>query len=244
MKKRLCVMGGVVVLCSVVFAGTLVFKDMITKPILEKAISKLANDLKRRESSYTQSYGMTWSAGVYARHAVFAKEMGNDYDRLYASLAADFDNPENYWVKEGGAKKAVLQLYKDIMKTARETLQKPSVLKAMYLSHKDEAIVLVRKYGIASELKAELAVMLPYFDGTLDTKTAELCESRRVAWQAWTKGGSYDDLYDLENNLRKENQLTSRNFNYYEWPLRRKAEGGQPLVEMWAWIIADFQSAL
>jgi hypothetical protein len=244
MKKALFIMCVVCVgVASMVFAGTLVFKNMVTKPVLEKAISELANDL-RREYSYTKQHGLTWTAGVDARHAVFEKEMGDNYDLLYASLAADFDNPENYWVKKGGAKKSVRQLYENIMKSARETLQNLDVLKAMYLSHKDNAVVLIRKYGIANELKAELAVMLPYFNGTLDAKTAELCESKRIAWQKWVKGGNYDDLYNLELKLSQEHQLTSRNFNYYEWPLRRKAEGGQQLVDMWAWIITDMISSI
>lgn len=244
MKKflfGLCV--GCISIYSLGFAGISLFKDMITKPVLEKAISELAKDFKR-EYPFTKHLGLTWSAGTYARHAVFEKEMGDDQEFLYASLAANFDNPEDYWVKKGGAKKSVLQLYENIMKAARNTLQSPDVLKAMYLSHKADAIDLIRSYGIADILKVELEAMLPYFDGTLDAKTVDLCESRRVAWQTWVNGGPYNNLYRLESDLYRIHHLVRRNFNYYEWPLRRKSEGGQQLIDTWTWIITDMKASL
>lgn len=243
MKKTLIASLVFFCLVSLAFAGTLIFKNMVTRPVLEEAILQLAIDLKRGQNSYTRDSGLTWTAGTYARRAVFIGQMGRDYNFLYASLAANFNNPKDYWVKQG-AKESVRSLYEHIMQSARQTLQEPAALQAMYFFHKADTLTLVRKYGISAELKKELKEMLPYFDGTLDTKTAKLCESRRLAYKKWVR--NQDDgsgLYKLEVELEKK-RLTSRNFNYYEWPLRRKAEGGEELVKMWAWIIKDMISSL
>lgn len=244
MKKTLIASLVFFCLVSLALAASLTFKNMITRPVLEEAVLQLAIDLKRGQNSYTRGLGLTWTAGTYARRAVFIGQMGGDYNFLYASLAANFNNPKDYWVKKG-AKESVLFLYKKIMQSARQTLQEPAVLKAVYFSHKADVLALTRKYGISAELKEELEGMLPYFNGTLDAKTAELCESRRLAWQKWVR--NQDDgggLYKIESELGKKYMLTDRNFNYYEWPLRRKAEGGEALVKMWAWVIRDMISSL
>jgi hypothetical protein len=249
MKKALFILCLVVLTASLAFAGGLVFQNMITKPVLEKAISEMAADIKK-EYSYATGYGLLWVAGLSSRQAVFEKEMGEDYKVLYPSLAADFSNPNDYWVKERGAKQSIVLLHKIILQTARETLKKPEVLKTVYLAHKVETVSLLRKYGIANKVKAELNRMLPYFNGTLDLDTAKQCYNRLEAYQKWAKSSNdqhsvnYDELYALEVYLRHDYKLDRREFNYFEWPLRRKAEGGQPLVDMYSWIIGDMIASL
>lgn len=207
MKKALFAMCMVLSAVCLAFAAP-VFKSMVTKTVLEKAVSALAEDFRRGEQSYVRRHGLPWAAGFYARHAVFEKEMGGNYDLLYASLAANFNDPEDYWVKEGGAKEAVMKLRESIMKTAREALGDPDALRGLYVAHKGDIISLIKRHGIAEKLKAELVAMLPYF----------------------------------EKN-EKNRQLASRELDCYEWVARRRAEGGQQLVDMWAWIARDIISA-
>lgn len=203
---------------------SLVLERMVTKQVLEKIVSELAEDLTEREHSYTRFYGLTWTVGSYARTLVYRSEQAK----------RNLKEPSEF-----------TRLYKDIIQVARETLRTPEGLKVIYLLHKPDAIALVQKYGITEAVKQELQEMLPYFDGSLDPEIAQRCEERRQAWQAMERDvQDYDSYAKLVDSLRENFGLTNRNFNYYEWPLRRKAEGGQELVNAWALAIADFAAAL
>lgn len=222
MKKLLVlVLIGFTMVCLVYAGGT---ELIIDQEIIEKVISNLTEDLKHL-APFTDFYGLTWSAVMYARHAVFAKELGDDYNCVDAAIAKQREH---------------------IMEITRKALKNPQALQISYLSLRDFAIEKAIQNGIADKIKNELKIMLPYFDGTLDPQIAEACERRRVAWDDYVFGVDVDasELSALERSLKDKYGLTNKNFNYYEWPLRRLMEGGQELMNMWAWIIDDAITSL
>ena len=214
MKKFfVSVLVAVILMLIACAGGGLTFKKMVTDKVIEKAIADLAENINtKRDLKYTEFYGLTYSCGLYARQAVYRKEIGEGYyNLLYASLAAAQDNfnSENYWVKMEGGNKQTYSKYLEILKVAREALETPTGLKTAYLLHKEKVLGEIKRHGIASNIEMELTEILPYFKGKVPGEVAGMSER-----------------------------------NIYQWALRRQAEGGEALVNKWAWVIQNMRDSL
>lgn len=120
---------------------------LITDKVIEAAVDSLAADIRNGRNgswSYAKEYGPTWTAGMKARHAVFAEHLGKGwFDLVYDRLDKGF---RDY-----------------AMQTARESLDTPEELRAAYLRHKAKVIAEIRKQGIQNEVAGYAAYALPYF---------------------------------------------------------------------------------
>jgi hypothetical protein len=216
MKKTLCI--GLLVFAFAtlaIAANGLVFKNMITKPVLEEAVSKIARDIKMGDRSNTKANGILNTATYWTRQALFNKKVAS-FNIRYASLAvSDYDNnsqSDTYWIQKKGAKQSIVDKYKAVKKCARVALNNPTILKTTYFLWKNCTLDLLKKYGIAKEAKAELMTVLPYFNRGLNSE-------------------------ELANNALTK----SAHVNNHEWVKRR---GNIKLVNAYAEIIKDMIKSL
>lgn len=116
--------------------------DLVTDKVIEVAVASYAQDI-RAPWSYAKSSGPTWTAGMKARHAVFAEHLGENWFNIV------YDNKTAFRERA--------------MQIARESLDTPEELRAAYLRHKAKVIVEIREQGIAGEVLKHTAYALPYF---------------------------------------------------------------------------------
>lgn len=163
---------------------------LVTDAVIDQAVAGLADDMAADFSS-TKVEGITYTACMKARHAVFQSLMGkNWFSVLYASMAAAPDfKPDDFWVKDGGNRSTYDQ-HNYIMDVARRSLDTPEELRVAYFRHKDVALKCVSNNGINQEVRERISYILPYFlyKGSRPEKTAsvekvrayEFAERRRV----------------------------------------------------------------
>ena len=149
---------------------------LVTDAVIDQAVAGLADDMAADFSS-TKVEGITYTACMKARHAVFQSLMGkNWFSVLYASMAAAPDfKPDDFWVKDGGNRSTYDQ-HNYIMDVARRSLDTPEELKAAYARHKDVVRKCVSNNGINQEVRERISYILPYFlyNGSRPEKTASV----------------------------------------------------------------------
>ena len=118
-------------------------EDLVTDKVIEVAVASFAQDVHNTSWSYAESSGPTWTAGMKARHALFAEHLGKDWFDLV------------YYNKVNFREQA--------MRIAHESLDTPEELKAAYFRHKAKAIAEIRKNGVEDDVVKYATYALPYF---------------------------------------------------------------------------------
>lgn len=125
----------------------LTMKTLITDKVIEVAVASLAEDMQDERLSYVNVYGIIWTAGVNARHAVFAEHLGKAWFDLVYYERTDFR--------------------KRAMDLARASLDTPEELWGVYLAHKGTLISEIKKNGIEREVALRAQAILPHFRGEI-----------------------------------------------------------------------------
>lgn len=144
-----------------------------------------------------------------------------------------------------------------VTEVARAYLKDPQRLQALYLELKP--VVLEELY--ASEWREEIKIylittVLPTFRFQ---PTSELLAAQSESLRVQPMGGSSVLLLDLPEEYEQSGEyyffdqeedpryryaaLTQAN-KELEWIMRRRVEGGQPLVDMWVWVVQDLCDSL
>lgn len=150
MKRRigfvLLAIGLIVTACKKEEAQ-LSIQNLITDKVIEVAVASLAKDMGNPHFSYVETYGIIWISGVSARHAVFAEHLGKGwFDQVY------YDRTD---------------FRKRAMDLARESLDTPEELWAVYLAHKDKLVKEIKKHGLEHEVALRAQAILPHFRGDI-----------------------------------------------------------------------------
>ena len=212
---------------------------LVTDAVIDQAVAGLADDMAADFSS-TKVEGITYTACMKARHAVFQSLMGkNWFSVLYASMAAAPDfKPDDFWVKDGGNRSTYDQ-HNYIMDVARRSLDTPEELRVAYFRHKDVALKCVSNNGINQEVRERISYVLPYFNGTaLMEKDAMISAYHDASASGWSTSleAMYKDLVQRGLNIS--------DVRAWEFAERRRAEGGDALVSAYAEIMTDFMTSL
>ncbi|PIQ79058.1 MAG: hypothetical protein COV79_04435 [Parcubacteria group bacterium CG11_big_fil_rev_8_21_14_0_20_41_14] len=139
---------------------------LVTDKVIEVAVKSFAEDMRSNWSD-TENYGVTWCAGMKARHAVFAENLGEGWFGLVYYNRTDFRERA--------------------MKIAREALDTPEELRAAYSIYKTKLVSEIRKNGISNEVRSLGVEILPYFGGGATLSSDSRYERGEIAAYEWAQ---------------------------------------------------------
>jgi hypothetical protein len=174
--------------------------------------------------------GVTRLAGYEAREAVFEPPASGVYSRA------------TYFYREGMVKERAMAI-------ARETLRSPDCLKAKYKEHRGTVLTEIRRRELGPIVSQVLFEIRPCFDQlsmagfVRITMRQTLEEKLKKAEDAWSYPDSRAQIDELEQKIEATG-VTRSHLLAYEWAERRRAEGGDELVQAWGEIIEDMAVTL
>jgi hypothetical protein len=192
-------------------------------------------------NSYTcgEYYSPAQSACYGAREGFFYESFGPDWSDIVYMPPSYRDSP----------------MYRKSLDEVRNTLKEPANLKEIYLSGKDKLLVEIRARELNTRVIQDLSLVLPMVDGSFTREDALLLEiwdrKRELIGQRYRQGAvtgnSQTTLCDLDQWLETESNGRlhgERSLYLFQWVQRRRAEGGDKLLEAYAWVTTDLLRSL
>lgn len=174
--------------------------------------------------------GFLNSTGYDARRAITTAA----FKRLDATNERLGERSYAYW-------SAYFRVNDLVIGTGRKALSTPEGIRAMEKALGPMIIRELHFVGQNASYKASLQEILPVFTGTLPPAYAQRLAAMERDWKpyganliAWHGSYQYSGKYDA---LLKQHRVSNEHFQTYEWILRRRKEGGQPVVDAWAGVI-------
>lgn len=208
------------------------FREMVNCSVIDRAIDNFAAEVKDNGASVAYQ-GLVSTANYWARHSAYEEVLGDEY---YRKLWDAFD-AHNGVKEESAEDRRVYGVYRNILEVARAALNTPTGLKAAYKLHRSRALGKIKQAGVAEEAKAELEKVLPYFQGTLPAEKELLLEwyvgCQKILSAGYLSPGAW---HKIREDL-SERGIGEGEVYIYQWVERRRAEGGQPLLNAYCEII-------
>ncbi len=130
----------------------------------------------------------------------------------------------------------------------RDYLKNPQNLKEVYRGYKSTLLEGVNKAQAPEPIRVYLnTVVIPYFtkpvpENVLEAERMLLAAEAKCVGLDWEKGGK--ECYDNEQAARNALIALTPDHRVLQWMLRRKTEGGDPLVQAWGEVLVDFSNSL
>lgn len=134
-----------------------------------------------------------------------------------------------------------------ILDTTRKALNNSRVVNSIYNTGKPKLIAEIKKHEIETQVRDQLERILPFFEGRLHPTAKAALTFRLELSKRMTETHSPESIqqafFSVENVL-DEFGITTFNVYAYEFVERRRAEGGDDLVETYTGVIKDLIEAL
>jgi hypothetical protein len=147
-----------------------------------------------------------------------------------------------------------------IMEELRGFLKDPEKLKSIYLASKSKLVAHIARRKINAVVKDDLRQAMPLLTGRLTSEQrtllleykadedARLADYARLDWQNPKRKELLDFGCKLDGALIENSKgffaLPRQTLEHYEWIERRRKEGGDKLVAMYAWIAQDLLESI
>lgn len=243
MKKFMLVSISLVVIGTVAYGagtnvGTNLIKSLLTS---DAAIDALVSGFDGSGfDQFSCSHNRTHFASAFydVRVNYYREALGPDYGRQI------YDTAKNEYTP----------VLDEVLNRVRETLKDPEVVKELYLKSKDRLIKQIDRENKEDDFRIRLQVGLLVLQGRLTEKDLDVFKeykAERDIKLAYTENMNYAEHDRLRCELeRKLNEASTgiplgyETFTIYEWMERRRSEGGDALVDAYAWAVHDLLTSL